>query len=129
MNNYSKTFIALGAFFGFTGVALGAFGAHALKSVVAPEMLTVFETGVRYEMYHALGLIAIGLIFRFSDHRLLSFAGWSFTAGIVLFSGSLYAMTFTGVKIFGAITPFGGIAFIFGWSCLFFSALKIKKES
>lgn len=129
MKNYSKTFIALGAFFGFAGVALGAFGAHALKSVVAPEMLAVFETGVRYQMYHAFGLITVGLMFRFSNHRLLSFTGWGFTAGIVLFSGSLYAITFTGIKIFGMITPFGGLAFLFGWTCLFLFALKIKKEN
>ncbi|MEW5799754.1 MAG: DUF423 domain-containing protein [Bacteroidota bacterium] len=124
-----KIFFTIGAALGFTGVVLGAFGAHALKSAVAPDMLAVFETGVRYQMYHAFGLIAVGLMVRFSDHRLLSFAGWSFTAGIVLFSGSLYAMTFTGIKIFGMITPFGGLAFLFGWTCLFFSALKIKKEN
>lgn len=128
-NTIVKIFIAAGAFFGFTGVALGAFGAHALKSVVSAEMLDVFETGVRYQMYHALALIAAGLLYQFTDHRYVTFAGWSFTAGIVLFSGSLYAMTFTGMKILGAITPFGGLAFLFGWSCLFLSALKIKKEN
>lgn len=110
-----------------TGVALGAFGAHALKSVVTPEMLAVFETGVRYQMYHALALIAAGLMSQFADHQYLKYAGGSFIIGIVLFSGSLYAMTFTGAGIFGAVTPFGGISFLAGWLFFLLSAFKIKK--
>ncbi|MBI2427276.1 MAG: DUF423 domain-containing protein [Ignavibacteriales bacterium] len=127
--NLQKTFLSAGAFFGFTGVALGAFGAHALRSSVTPEMLAVFETGVRYQMYHAFALITAGLMCRLIHHRYLGIAGWSFMTGVVLFSGSLYAMTFTGVKIFGAITPFGGVAFLVGWFFLFLSAVKIKKEN
>src|SRR5206468_5441989 len=104
-----RTFLLIGAIFGFLGVAFGAFGAHALKTRLSPEMLGVFETGVRYQMYHTFAvLIVAAAIGHFGSAPLLVIAGWSFFAGVVLFSGSLYALAFTGVGILGAITPIGG---------------------
>ena len=117
------TFLLLGAVAGFLGVGLGAFGAHGLRSRLSPDMLAIFETGVRYQMYHALALLAVAaIIARAGGARLLVAAGWCFAAGIVLFSGSLYALALTGVSILGAVTPFGGLAFLAGWACLAFFA-------
>jgi uncharacterized membrane protein YgdD (TMEM256/DUF423 family) len=117
-----RTFLLIGALAGFIGVTLGAFGAHALRGRLSPEMLSVFETGVRYQMYHALAIIATGLIAARMSGWLIVLAGWLFTAGIVLFSGSLYLLAFTGVAILGAITPIGGVAFLLGWACLALAA-------
>ncbi len=114
----NRTFTLIGAAMGFIGVGLGAFGAHALKGQLSPEMLAVFETGVRYQMYHALALLATAALMTRSKGRSLPIAGWSFTAGILLFSGSLYALVLTGVTILGAVTPFGGLAFLIGWAGL-----------
>jgi len=108
----------IGALAGVVGVGLGAFGAHGLRGRLSPEMLAVFETGVRYHMYHALALVAAAALMGRLDGRFINAAGWLFTAGIVLFSGSLYAMALSGVTIFGAITPIGGVAFLAGWACL-----------
>ncbi|MEI6741237.1 MAG: DUF423 domain-containing protein [Gemmatimonadaceae bacterium] len=116
------TFLTMGAFSGALGVAAGAFGAHALRARVEPRMLEVFETGARYQMYHALALIAVGLVAARAASNLTTAAGWLFVAGTVLFSGSLYAMTLTGVRALGAITPIGGVCFIAGWCCLALSA-------
>ena len=109
----------LGGILGFLGVALGAFGAHALRSRLSAEMLAVFETGVRYHMYHTLAmLIVAAAIGHIGNARLLAAAGWSFFAGVLLFSGSLYALTLTGVAALGAVTPVGGLLFLIGWACL-----------
>jgi len=108
----------VGALMGFVGVGLGAFGAHALKGRVSPDMLAVFETGVRYQMYHALALLATAALMSRSEGRAVLVAGWSFTVGILLFSGSLYALALTGVTILGAVTPLGGLAFLIGWAAL-----------
>lgn len=114
-----STFLLIGALAAFAGVALGAFGAHGLRTRLSPEMLAVFETGVRYQMYHALALLLTAAAMgRIGDARLLAIAGWFFVAGIVLFSGSLYALTLSGVSMLGAITPIGGLAFLIGWACL-----------
>jgi uncharacterized membrane protein YgdD (TMEM256/DUF423 family) len=113
-----RTFMLIGALAGVVGVGLGAFGAHGLRGRLSPEMLAVFETGVRYHMYHALALVATAALVGRLDGRFINAAGWLFTAGIVLFSGSLYAVALTGVTIFGAITPIGGVAFLAGWACL-----------
>jgi uncharacterized membrane protein YgdD (TMEM256/DUF423 family) len=113
-----RTFMLIGALAGVVGVGLGAFGAHGLRGRLSPEMLAVFETGVRYHMYHALALVAAAALMGRLDGRFINAAGWLFTAGIVLFSGSLYAMALSGVTIFGAITPIGGVAFLAGWACL-----------
>jgi uncharacterized membrane protein YgdD (TMEM256/DUF423 family) len=118
-----KTFLLIGALTGFTGVALGAFGAHALRSRLSPEMLAVFETGVRYQMYHAFAILIVGLILGRMGGWMISAAGWLFTAGIILFSGSLYLLAFTGVTVLGAVTPIGGLAFLLGWACLALAAL------
>lgn len=121
-----KTFLLVGALAGFLGVALGAFGAHGLQSRLSPEILAVFETGVRYQMYHAFALlITAAAIGRLGDARLLAVSGWFFVAGIIIFSGSLYALALTGVTMWGAVTPIGGLAFLVGWACLaIFAALQ-----
>jgi uncharacterized membrane protein YgdD (TMEM256/DUF423 family) len=114
-----RTFLFIGSVLGFLGVILGAFGAHALRSRLSPEMLAVFETGVRYQMYHTFAvLIVAAAIGHAGSARLLTLAGWLFFAGIVLFSGSLYALALSGVGTLGAITPLGGLLFIAGWGCL-----------
>jgi uncharacterized membrane protein YgdD (TMEM256/DUF423 family) len=114
-----RTFLLIGAVLGFLGVAAGAFGAHALRSRLAPEMLAVFETGVRYHMYHTLALLIVAAaVGQMGKAHLLVISGWSFVAGIVLFSGSLYALALTGVGILGAITPLGGVLFLVGWTSL-----------
>jgi len=108
-----RTFLLMGAVFGFLGVAFGAFGAHALRGRLPAEMLVVFETAVRYQMYHTFAvLIVAAAIGRVGDAGLLVIAGWLFCAGILLFSGSLYALALTGVRTLGAITPLGGILFL-----------------
>jgi uncharacterized membrane protein YgdD (TMEM256/DUF423 family) len=111
--------LLIGAILGFLGVALGAFGAHGLKNRLSPEMLEVFDTGVRYHMYHTFAvLIVAAAIGHIGNARLLAMAGWFFFAGILLFSGSLYALALTSVGILGAITPIGGLLFLIGWACL-----------
>jgi uncharacterized membrane protein YgdD (TMEM256/DUF423 family) len=118
-----RTFLLIGALAGAAGVGLGAFGAHGLRGRLSPEMLAVFETGVRYHMYHALALVATAVLAGRLDGRFVTAAGWLFTSGIVLFSGSLYVLALTGVGILGAITPIGGLAFLAGWTCLALAAL------
>jgi len=113
-----RTFMFIGALMGFVGVGLGAFGAHGLRGRLTPDMLAVFETGVRYQMYHALALLAVGAMLSRVDSRAVVVAGWSFTAGILIFSGSLYALALSGVTTLGAITPIGGLAFLAGWIAL-----------
>ena len=119
-----KTFFAFGAGFGLLGVALGAFGAHALKGSLAPDMLANFETGVRYQMYHAMALLAVAWAVTRWPGGLTTAAGWLFVAGILIFSGSLYLLSITGVRWLGAITPIGGVSMIVGWVCLIVAALR-----
>lgn len=117
-------FIAIAALLGLLSVALGAFGAHALKSRLATEQLAVFQTGVQYQMYHALALLGTGIWLNIQPTRgLLNIAGWLFIVGIILFSGSLYALTLSGMRKLGAITPLGGLAMIVGWLLIFLSAV------
>ena len=113
-----RTFLLVGALAGFIGVAFGAFGAHALRGRLSPEMLAVFETGVRYQMYHAFAVLIVGIAAARFDGWLVRAAGWSFTLGIVLFSGSLYGLALTGATKLGMITPLGGLAFLVGWALL-----------
>ena len=113
----------VGAVTAFIGVGFGAFGAHGLKGRISPEMLLVFETGARYQMYHAFAILLTALALARFDGWLLRTAGWLFTAGIVLFSGSLYALALTGVTVLGAITPIGGLAFLAGWVCFIIAVL------
>jgi uncharacterized membrane protein YgdD (TMEM256/DUF423 family) len=119
-----RVFLALGAASAFISVAAGAFGAHALKSRLSPELLVTFETGARYELYHALGLVAVAWAWSRWPGGAVTAAGWLFVAGSVLFSGSLYALALSGVRALGAVTPFGGLAFLAGWALLAWAALR-----
>jgi uncharacterized membrane protein YgdD (TMEM256/DUF423 family) len=110
-----RIFFILGALFAFVSVAAGAFGAHSLRETMDPRYLTVFETAARYQMYHAFALMAAGWGLDRSGETYFRFAGWVFASGILLFSGSLYALSLTGQSVFGAITPFGGVLFLAGW--------------
>jgi len=115
----SRTLIALGAVNAALAIAAGAFGAHGLEGAVSPRLLDAFKTGAQYHMYHALGLVLIGAVTHITQgSRALAAAGWLMLAGIVLFSGSLYALALTGIGVLGAITPFGGVAFIAAWLTL-----------
>ena len=120
-----RTFLLAGAVAGFIAVAFGAFGAHGLRTRLSPEMLAVFETGVRYQMYHAFALLIVAAaIGHVGTARLLVLAGWSFFIGVVLFSGSLYVLALTGVGMLGAVTPFGGLLFLLGWALLTLFAVR-----
>ena len=119
-----RLFLACGAISAFVGVAAGAFGAHALRGRLTPEMLAVFEVGVRYQMYHALALLACAWAVTRWPGSLVTVSGWLFVAGTVVFSGTLYALALTGMRWLGALTPFGGLAFLAGWLCLAFAAMK-----
>jgi uncharacterized membrane protein YgdD (TMEM256/DUF423 family) len=123
---HDKLFTIFGAMLGALGVAAGAFGAHGLKGWLTPEMLAVFETGVRYHLIHALGLLAVAWASTRWASAVIRTAGWLFVAGILLFSGSLYAMCLTGVRGLGAITPIGGVAFILGWILLAWGAWSAR---
>lgn len=113
-----RAFACLGALSGFLAVGAGAFGAHALRERLAPDLLAVFETAARYQMYHALALLgAAGAAARWPG-PLPVWAGWLFAAGTVVFSGSLYALALTGARWLGAVTPLGGLALLAGWVCL-----------
>jgi uncharacterized membrane protein YgdD (TMEM256/DUF423 family) len=111
-------FSRLGALSGFLAVLAGAFGAHALRARLAPEMLQAFETGARYQMFHALALLYLGMAIERGRRPGLRAAGWLFTIGTVLFSGSLYALALSGVRVFGMVTPIGGVCFLLGWLAL-----------
>jgi uncharacterized membrane protein YgdD (TMEM256/DUF423 family) len=119
-----RLFFALGALSALLAVAAGAFGAHALRARLSPDMLAVFETGARYQMYHALGLLAVAWAAGRWPGGATTAAGWLFVAGTLIFSGSLYLLTLTGMRWLGAITPLGGLAFILGWAALAWSALR-----
>jgi uncharacterized membrane protein YgdD (TMEM256/DUF423 family) len=113
-----RVFFAAGAVLGAFGVAAGAFGAHGLRSRVTPEMLAVFETGVRYHLVHALALLATAWAAARWPSPAVTVAGWLFVAGVLVFSGSLYLLVLTGFRGLGAVTPFGGVALITGWILL-----------
>lgn len=110
-----RLWIVIGAVSAFISVAAGAFGAHALKARLTQDLLAIFETGVRYQMYHSLGLLAVGLLAASRPSGLLNGAGWALVVGILLFSGSLYVLALSGVRWLGAITPLGGVSFLVGW--------------
>lgn len=121
-----RGFLMLAAFFGFTGVALGAFAAHGLKSRLTAEYLAIFQTGVTYQLVHTLALLGVALLATQVQGRLVTWAGVSFVIGIVLFSGSLYVLTLTGISKLGIVTPFGGLAFLVGWLCLGLAAWRLN---
>ena len=121
----AKLFLALAALLAALAVMLGAFGAHGLKSRLSPEMLAVFQTAVQYHMWHALGLGLVALAaLHWPQRNGLRWAGWLTVVGIILFSGSLYALALTNLKMLGAITPFGGLAFIVAWIVFAFAIWK-----
>lgn len=119
-----RLFAGLGAVFALAGVALGAFGAHALRGSVGASDLAVFETGVRYQLVHALALFAVAWASTRWPGAAVSAGGWAFVVGIVVFSGSLYALVLSGARWWGAITPIGGLAFLAGWALLAWGALR-----
>ncbi|AEB60527.1 DUF423 domain-containing protein [Ectopseudomonas mendocina] len=121
----ARFWLLLSAFAGFTGVALGAFAAHGLKNRLTPEYLAVFQTGTHYQLVHALALFGVGLLALHMPGRLVNLAGGAFAVGILLFSGSLYLLTLSGIGKLGMITPFGGVAFLIGWLCLGLAAWKL----
>ncbi|NVZ72080.1 DUF423 domain-containing protein [Pseudomonas costantinii] len=121
-----RSFLMLAAFFGFTGVALGAFAAHGLKNRLSTEYLAIFHTGVTYQLVHTLALFGVALLAVHVPGRLVNWAGISFAVGILLFSGSLYVLTLTGFSKLGIITPFGGLAFLLGWFFLGLAAWRLQ---
>lgn len=123
----AQLFITLGAILGGLSVAAGAFATHALKTTLSHRAIEIFETAVRYQMYHAIALLIVALLLlRTDSSTILVITGWAFIIGIAIFSGSLYALSLTDIKILGAITPLGGAALIIGWLCLAYAGFKIK---
>lgn len=124
-----KVFLRLGAFMAMAAVILGAFGSHGLEDAVEPERLAIYEIGVRYQFYHAFALLAIGVLLYFGKKNFLQYAGWLFTAGIMLFSGSLYLLSLQDIidiptAILGPVTPLGGLLFIAGWILFFLGTFQ-----
>ncbi|UBM57928.1 DUF423 domain-containing protein [Marinilongibacter aquaticus] len=121
----NKLFLKSAAVLGLLAVALGAFGAHALHDFLLNQGVSdTFETAVKYQFYHALALLAVGILSEKFQHKWIRFSGYSFLIGSVIFCLSLYAICFSGIKMFGAVAPIGGLAFIFGWLFLFLAVLK-----
>jgi uncharacterized membrane protein YgdD (TMEM256/DUF423 family) len=120
-----KIFALLGSMFGFLGVVAGAFGAHAMADRLEPRLLEVWETAAHYQLVHALALFAAAWLVHHTHATVAWVAGWAFAAGIVVFSGSLYLMAFTGARSLGAVTPIGGVAFLVGWFCCVLAVLKL----
>ncbi|MCI0528981.1 MAG: DUF423 domain-containing protein [Nitrospira sp.] len=123
-----RLFFSLGALSAFIAVAAGAFGAHSLRGRLSADMLNIFEVGARYQMYHALAMLAVAWAYTRWPGFLVIVSGWLFILGTVLFSGSLYLLSFTGVRWLGAITPFGGVAFLVGWVCLMLTTFFFTKS-
>lgn len=120
-----KIFIQLAAIFGALAVMIGAFGAHGLKERIAPELMTVYQTGVQYHFYHVAALLAVGMLaLQSPPSSWLNISGWAFVTGILIFSGSLYVLAISGIRWLGAVTPIGGVAFIVGWIALLIHFLK-----
>ena len=124
-----RVFLLLAAFFGFTGVALGAFAAHGLKGRLTEQYLAIFHTGVTYQLVHTLALFGVALLATHLPGRLVTWAGVCFAVGIVLFSGSLYAMALTDLRWLGAITPIGGMAFLIAWLLMALGAWRVAMSS
>jgi uncharacterized membrane protein YgdD (TMEM256/DUF423 family) len=122
----NRVFFSLGALFALLSVAAGAFGAHLLRNQLDVQSLEIFQTAALYQMYHALALLVVGWVAMTGHNKLLSWAGWCFTAGILIFSGSLYGLSLSGVKILGAVAPLGGLSLMAGWGILFIYGLTQK---
>jgi uncharacterized membrane protein YgdD (TMEM256/DUF423 family) len=123
-----RVFFAIGSLTALLGVGAGAFGAHALRQRLTPDMLAVFETGVRYQLVHSLALLAVAWACARWSGPASRVAGWLFIVGIVLFSGSLYLLVLTGMRSFGAVTPVGGLALMLGWACLAWAAWRAGRD-
>lgn len=124
----TRIILAIAAIFGGLSVAAGAFASHALRETLSERALQVFDTAARYQMYHAIALVLVALLLsqaQFSQPSLMA-AGWAFIIGITIFSGSLYALSLTDIKVLGAVAPIGGAAFIAGWGCLAYAAFSSK---
>ena len=120
-----KIFLVAGASFGATGVLFGAFGAHGLRSKLSAEMLAIYQTGIQYHMFHAVGLMIIGVVFQWVNNSIyMLWAGSSMVLGILIFSGSLYLLSITGMPWLGSITPIGGLAFLVGWLLFAYAVFK-----
>ncbi|MBM3345828.1 MAG: DUF423 domain-containing protein [Betaproteobacteria bacterium] len=125
MNPDTKLFLAASAFAAFLAVAFGAFGAHALRERLPADLLAIYRTAVEYHFWHALGLLAIGLVAEMLPGSvLIKWAGWLMIAGLLLFSGSLYALALSGVRVLGAVTPVGGLCLLAAWATLAAAALR-----
>jgi uncharacterized membrane protein YgdD (TMEM256/DUF423 family) len=123
-----KSILTIAAISGLLAVVLGAFGAHTLKKMISPEMLEVYKTGVQYQFYHTFALLAVGILMHFNTSKALQWSGYLFVVGILLFSGSLYVMTITGIKALGIITPFGGTVWIVAWFLLMIHCRKLTNS-
>jgi uncharacterized membrane protein YgdD (TMEM256/DUF423 family) len=120
----SRTFIIIGAISGFLSISFGAFGAHAIKQWMSPDLMAIYQTAVSYQVYHSLGLILIALVYQQQQNRLIKTAGWLMLAGIIIFSGSLYTLSLTDTRWLGAITPIGGTLLLSAWLLLALGASK-----
>jgi len=126
----SRRLVVTGGICALLAVVFGAFGAHAVRGMITPDLFAAYQTGAQYQFYHALGIIAIGIVSAFPPtRRCIQIAGWLMLAGIVLFSGSLYLLALTGVRLLGAVTPLGGIAFIAAWATFVVSLLRDKSRT
>lgn len=126
LSSSQQCFLSIGAILGFLGVAGGAFGAHFLKQRLAPDTLAIFEVGIRYQMYHVLALLFTVWLLGATQGNWATWAAYAFIAGIVVFSGSLYLLVFTRVKMWGAVTPIGGLLLLLGWAFIAVSAFAQK---
>jgi uncharacterized membrane protein YgdD (TMEM256/DUF423 family) len=127
MSATTRLFLGLGGLSAMISVLLGAFGAHALRGRMAPELLVAYQTGTQYQFYHSLGLLIVALLLaHFPERSSFAWAGWLMLVGIVLFSGSLYVLSLTGIRALGAITPLGGLAFIIAWVVLTVTAFRVR---
>ncbi len=127
MIDAARYLIAAGAGLAFLAVGVGAFGAHALKDRLAPDMMQVYQTGVQYHLPHAVAIVLLGLLcHQMPESRLLPIAGWTMVAGVVIFSGSLYLLSTTGIRVLGAITPIGGVALLAAWGMTAYAALTYQ---
>jgi uncharacterized membrane protein YgdD (TMEM256/DUF423 family) len=122
----SNLFIGLGALSAFISVAAGAFGAHALKQVLDADMLSIYHTAVEYQFFHSIGLMFIGILHKTSSRHCHMIAAWAMLTGIVVFCGSLYALSLTGIKSLGMITPIGGVGFLVAWLALALGYLSVS---
>ena len=120
-----KLVLTVAAISGLFAVMLGAFGAHALKGIISPEMLEVYKTGVLYQFFHTFALLSVGILMNFNQSKALTWSAWLFITGIILFSGSLYMMAISDVKALGFITPFGGVTWMAAWILLFIHCSKL----